>query len=148
LRTQVNGLAGVIGERNLAHCLELGWCADYLAAEFRKLGLAVARQEYSAFGKRFANLEVQVPGTAFPEQIGAVRPVEIPHAFRGLRRTIKTRRRFLRPMEYRGKQTKHQSAREKPTDVRLLHRHRARLEVSLCADRGELRVLSPEPEIS
>ncbi|MCU1324761.1 MAG: hypothetical protein JWN34_131 [Bryobacterales bacterium] len=58
--------AGVIGERTLAHYLELGWCADYLDAEFRKLGLAVARQEYSAFGKRFANPEVQVPRDQVP----------------------------------------------------------------------------------
>lgn len=72
LRRDVSELAGDIGERNHYHQKSYNQAADYIAAEFEKMGYSVERQAYtipqkkaygSAAGKMAANIEVRKTGT-------------------------------------------------------------------------------------
>lgn len=72
LRRHVTTLASDIGERNHYQSEAYTRAADYIAAEFEKLGYTVTRQSYtipqleeykSAAGKTATNIEVRKPGT-------------------------------------------------------------------------------------
>ena len=70
LRRDVAELAGRIGPRDLLdRPRELAQAADYIEAEFRAAGYRVDRQEYQVSGSTCGNLEVEIPGTARPEEI-------------------------------------------------------------------------------
>ncbi len=72
LRRYVTTLASDIGERNHYHQAAYNRAADYIAAEFARMGYKVNRQTYtipakekykSAAGKTAVNIEVRKPGT-------------------------------------------------------------------------------------
>ena len=69
LKAHVQMLAGEIGERNFWHYEELERAAKYVEGAFRKLGVEPARQEYVAYKKNFANIDITVPGTTRPDEI-------------------------------------------------------------------------------
>ena len=66
LREDVRRLAGDIGERNFYRYPQLAEAAELIEHWMREAGYTPARQEYEARGKRFANLEVEIPGAAAP----------------------------------------------------------------------------------
>ncbi|HLY72714.1 MAG TPA: M28 family peptidase [Planctomycetota bacterium] len=68
LRRDVVELAEKIGERNTFHYEALRRAADYVERELSVAG-KVARQSYPASGRTCDNLEVELRGTAQPDQI-------------------------------------------------------------------------------
>jgi acetylornithine deacetylase/succinyl-diaminopimelate desuccinylase-like protein len=71
LRNHVEYLARALGERNTRRPGSLEQSADYIEAQFSAIGYPVRRQIY-AIGRDAtlcANLEVEIPGVATPEQI-------------------------------------------------------------------------------
>lgn len=65
-------LAGEIGERNLWHPQALEAAAAYVEQSFAAAGLEVVAQAYDAEGRAVRNLEVELPGTAAPDEIVVV----------------------------------------------------------------------------
>jgi len=72
LRHHVTVLAGEIGQRNEAHYDALGLAAATLDSLFSALGYVVRRQPYSARGRQYVNLEVELRGAIAPEEIVVV----------------------------------------------------------------------------
>src|ERR1041385_7002581 len=69
LRHDVERLAGTIGERNIYCYPKLVEAAEFIEESFRQSGFTPKRQEYSAAGHSFANIEVEVLGTTHPQDI-------------------------------------------------------------------------------
>jgi hypothetical protein len=72
LREHVRVLAGDIGERNEARYSALTHAAAHLDSVLHDLGFAVRQQVYLARGRRYANLEVEIRGTAAADEIVVV----------------------------------------------------------------------------
>ena len=66
LVTDVQKLAGEIGERNLSRYSQLQAAAEFIATSFSAAGLQPRRQSYDLRGRACDNLEVEIPG-ARPE---------------------------------------------------------------------------------
>lgn len=70
LGIDVRHLAEEIGERNVIHRpQELNQAADYIEAEFARAEYEVRRQAYDVSGTDCFNLEVEISGTALPDEI-------------------------------------------------------------------------------
>ncbi len=69
LNRAVSELAGVIGERNVYQYSKLCEAADFIEHTFLQAGYHPIRQEYRAKGKIFANIEAELKGAKFPEEI-------------------------------------------------------------------------------
>ena len=70
LRRDVKHLAEEIGERNiLRHPKELAQAADWIEAEWAKMGYEVKRQRYEVSGVTCCNLDAELLGTSLPEEI-------------------------------------------------------------------------------
>jgi len=69
LKSHVAKLAGEIGERNVYLIRKLNAAADYIEATFTNAGHVVSRQSYVASGETCYNLEVEIRGTARPDEI-------------------------------------------------------------------------------
>lgn len=70
LRQDVTHLAVDIGERNVRNRPnQLTQAADFIDAQFKGAGLATKRQEYEVSNVKCYNLEVELLGTARPEEI-------------------------------------------------------------------------------
>lgn len=69
LRAHVEKLAGEIGERNVYRPAALHAAADYIRASWRQLGFEVRAQGYEAKGVWSENLEIEITGSAQPNQI-------------------------------------------------------------------------------
>ncbi len=69
LQAHVEKLAGQIGERNLWKYQRLEAAADYIEGIFRASGYEVKKQKITLEGKDTWNLEVQIKGASFPEEI-------------------------------------------------------------------------------
>jgi Zn-dependent M28 family amino/carboxypeptidase len=69
IKAHVQMLAGEIGERNFWHYEKLEQAAAYIEHTFRKLDFEPARQEYVAYQKTFANIEIESRGTSKPDEI-------------------------------------------------------------------------------
>jgi Zn-dependent M28 family amino/carboxypeptidase len=69
LRRTVIELAGVIGERNVYQYSKLCGAADFIEHTFLQAGYHPIRQEYRARDKIFANIEAELKGEKFPEDI-------------------------------------------------------------------------------
>ena len=68
LHTNVQKLAGEIGERNLWHYAQLNSAADFIEDSFSQAGLRTRRDSYDVRGQTCHNIEAEVPG-ARPEII-------------------------------------------------------------------------------
>ena len=69
LREHVGVLGGKIGERNMIRLRALRAAADYLRASFAGMGYDVREQAFRVQGEEVRNLEVEVRGSARPEEI-------------------------------------------------------------------------------
>jgi len=69
LQQTVTQLAGVIGERNTYHYSNLSAALEFIEHNFLDAGYQPMRQEYRASGKTFANIEAEIKGQEFPEEI-------------------------------------------------------------------------------
>ncbi|MCW5550568.1 MAG: M28 family peptidase [Verrucomicrobiae bacterium] len=69
LRQHVEKLAGEIGERNVYLPKKLTAAADYIESTLSAAGHTVARQSYPAGGESCDNLEVEVLGSVWPDEI-------------------------------------------------------------------------------
>jgi hypothetical protein len=69
LREHVGVLAGKIGERNLIRVRALRAAADYLRASLAGMGYDVREHAFRVQGEAVRNLEVEVKGSARPEEI-------------------------------------------------------------------------------
>lgn len=69
LRQHVEKLAGEIGERNVYLPKKLAAAADYIESTLANAGHKVARQSYPAGGESCDNLEIEVLGSVWPEEI-------------------------------------------------------------------------------
>jgi Zn-dependent M28 family amino/carboxypeptidase len=69
LRTHVQRLAGMIGERNVFHYAQLVAAADYIRATFASSGYEVRRHLYEMSGQPCENVEVEIQGKKRPEEI-------------------------------------------------------------------------------
>jgi Zn-dependent M28 family amino/carboxypeptidase len=69
LRSTVTQLAGVIGERNIHQYSNLCQASDFIEHCFRDAGYHPIRQEYEARDKTFTNIEAELKGEKFPEEI-------------------------------------------------------------------------------
>jgi hypothetical protein len=70
LRRDIYFLAAEIGERNVLRCpKQLGQAADYIESELTAGGYEVRRQRYPVSDVECCNLEVEVPGSARPQEI-------------------------------------------------------------------------------
>ena len=69
LRRTVTELAGVIGERNVYRYSKLCQAADFIEHTFLQAGYHPIRQEYRASDKIFTNIEAELTGEKFPEEI-------------------------------------------------------------------------------
>jgi len=69
LRQDVDRLAGAIGERNLYRYPKLCEAMAFIEQSFLDAGCQPTRQEYQARGKSFANVEAEVAGQEFPQDI-------------------------------------------------------------------------------
>lgn len=66
LRTDVQKLAGEIGERNMWHYRQLNAAADFIEDSFSRVGLRTRRDSYDMRGQACHNIEAEIPG-ARPE---------------------------------------------------------------------------------
>lgn len=64
LQTDVQKLAGDIGERNIPHYAELSAAADYVEASLATAGLQPRRHTYDVRGVACHNIEAEIRGTA------------------------------------------------------------------------------------
>ncbi len=69
LEQHVTVLAGAIGERNIWRHDALETAASYIEEKLRELGYPVAAQAYSTRGKIARNLETEIVGTLWPDEI-------------------------------------------------------------------------------
>jgi Peptidase family M28 len=69
LRQDVNRLAGAIGDRNLYRYPSLRDAMGFIEQSFLEAGCQPTRQEYEGRGKSFANIEAEVAGQEFPQDI-------------------------------------------------------------------------------
>jgi Zn-dependent M28 family amino/carboxypeptidase len=69
LRRNIHALASDIGEKNVWNHHKLTAAADYIESALTDAGLQTRRQNYTAEGKTCSNLEVQITGEIFPDQI-------------------------------------------------------------------------------
>lgn len=69
LRQHVYHLAVTIGERNVYHPQALREAEKYIIQNWRALGYKIVPQECTVEGVRSNNLEIERPGSAFPEEI-------------------------------------------------------------------------------
>jgi Peptidase family M28 len=63
LRTDVQKLAGEIGERNMWHYAQLNAAADFIEDSFSRAGLHPRRDSYELRGQACHNIEVEIRGT-------------------------------------------------------------------------------------
>ena len=68
LRTDVQKLAGEIGERNMWHYPQLNAAVDFIEDSFSRAGLTPRRNSYEIRGQPCHNIEAEIPGAA-PEII-------------------------------------------------------------------------------
>ncbi len=69
LRQDVDQFADVIGERNIYRYQSLCQAAEYIEHSFLEAGYRPTRQEYEAQHKRFANIEAELKGQEFAQEI-------------------------------------------------------------------------------
>ena len=69
LRRHVQILAGEIGERSLFQPKKLDAAADYVEVALAAGGHKVSRQSFRASGELCHNLEIEIPGSAQPDEI-------------------------------------------------------------------------------
>ncbi len=69
LERHVTVLAGEIGERNIWHHDALEAAATYIEEALQAFGYTVATQEYVVKGKTVRNLEVEIRGSRWPDEI-------------------------------------------------------------------------------
>jgi hypothetical protein len=69
LRRDVDMLAGVIGRRNVSYVNGLHAAVDFLEKSLTDAGYSVRRQSYAVAGVGCSNLEVEIQGTALPDEI-------------------------------------------------------------------------------
>jgi hypothetical protein len=69
LQAHVERLAGDIGERNLWHPSSLAEAADYIEEQWAAFGRIVRRQVYISRDLEVANLEMELPGCSYPDEI-------------------------------------------------------------------------------
>lgn len=69
LRTHVQQLAGVIGERNLFHYQQVVAAANYIGSTLTSAGFHAQRQRYEVSGKSSENIEGEVRGAEKPDEI-------------------------------------------------------------------------------
>jgi Peptidase family M28 len=62
LRTNVQKLAGEIGERNMWHYAQLNAAADFIEDSFSQAGLRARRDTYEMLGQLCHNIEAEIPG--------------------------------------------------------------------------------------
>ena len=63
LKSDVQTLAGEIGERNMARYPQLNAAADFIEGSFSRAGLHPQRDSYEVRGKACHNIEAAIPGT-------------------------------------------------------------------------------------
>src|SRR2546430_17722358 len=66
LKSDVQMLAGKIGERNMLHYAQLNAAADFIQDSFSRAGLHPRRDSYDVHGQACHNIEAEIPG-AHPE---------------------------------------------------------------------------------
>ena len=69
LKHDLDTLSNQIGRRNFQSYENLLLAKDFLTTELTDAGYTVNRQEYTADGKTYSNLEVEIPGTTRAEEI-------------------------------------------------------------------------------
>jgi Zn-dependent M28 family amino/carboxypeptidase len=69
LRSDVQQLAGIIGERNLFRYKQLVEAAAFIRAEFTSSGYHVRRDQYDVAGQTCENIEARIVGTEQPNDI-------------------------------------------------------------------------------
>ncbi len=69
LEQHVTVLAGAIGERNVWHHDALEKAAGYIEETLRDMGYPVVAQAYTSRGKVVRNLEVEITGTLWPDEV-------------------------------------------------------------------------------
>jgi Zn-dependent M28 family amino/carboxypeptidase len=67
--TQVQMLAGTIGERSERRMAAYDSAARYIEATFQRLGYTVTSQPHVARGRTYRNLEITIPGQRIPAEI-------------------------------------------------------------------------------
>jgi Peptidase family M28 len=65
----VNKLAGEIGERNYIKYEQLNQAADFIHSSFQAMAYEVKRQTYQVNKQDFSNIEVEIKGKKFPDEI-------------------------------------------------------------------------------
>jgi hypothetical protein len=63
LKSDVQTLAGEIGERNMGHYAQLNAAADFIEDSFSRAGLRPRRDSYEVRGQACHNIEAEIPGT-------------------------------------------------------------------------------------
>ena len=63
LKSDVQMLAGKIGERNMSHYPQLNAAADFIEDSFSRAGLHPRRDSYEVRGQACHNIEAEIPGT-------------------------------------------------------------------------------------
>jgi hypothetical protein len=63
LKSDVQMLAGKIGERNMLHYAQLNAAADFIEDSFSRAGLHPRRDSYDVRGQACHNIEAEIPGT-------------------------------------------------------------------------------------
>jgi hypothetical protein len=63
LKSDVQTLAGEIGERNMGHYGQLNAAADFIEDSFSRAGLRPRRDSYDVRGQACHNIEAEIPGT-------------------------------------------------------------------------------------
>ncbi len=63
LKSDVQTLAGEIGERNMARYPQLNAAADFIEGSFSRAGLRPRRDSYEVRGQACHNIEAEIPGT-------------------------------------------------------------------------------------
>jgi Zn-dependent M28 family amino/carboxypeptidase len=63
LKSDVQTLAGEIGERNMARYPQLNAAADFIEGSFSRAGLHPRRDSYEVLGQACHNIEAEIPGT-------------------------------------------------------------------------------------
>lgn len=69
LRQYIDRLASSIGERNIYRYPKLCEAAAFIEQSFLNAGYQPRRQEYQARGKTFANIEAELTGQNYPQEI-------------------------------------------------------------------------------
>jgi Zn-dependent M28 family amino/carboxypeptidase len=69
LRRDVETLASDIGERNIFNLKKLALAADFIEAALAQAGYKTTRQSYKIENDTFTNIEAQITGATYPDQI-------------------------------------------------------------------------------